>query len=56
VHKTTSVLNKVAHSVQASMKQYLREVWLSPNRAAAETAIDVSAEKYGAKYPRRSHA
>ena len=30
----------------------LREVWLSPNRAAAETAIEVFAEKYGAKYPK----
>ena len=30
----------------------MREVWLSPNRAAAETAIEVFAEKYGAKYPK----
>jgi transposase-like protein len=34
------------------MKRDLREVWLSPNRAAAELAIDVFAEKYGAKYPK----
>jgi hypothetical protein len=27
-----------------------REVYLSPNRASAEVAIDVFAEKYGAKY------
>ena len=52
VHKTANVLNKVALSVQPSMKKDLREVWLSPNRAAAETAIDVFAEKYGAKYPK----
>jgi putative transposase len=31
------------------MKKDLREVWLSPNRAAAEAAIDVFAEKYAAK-------
>ena len=43
---------KVALFVQPSMKKDLREVWLSPNRAAAETAIDVFAEKYGAKYPK----
>jgi hypothetical protein len=30
----------------------LGEVWLSPIRAAAEVAIDVFAEKYGAKYPK----
>jgi putative transposase len=52
VHKTVNVLNKVALSVQPGMKKDLREVWLSPNRAAAESAIDVFAEKYGAKYPK----
>jgi putative transposase len=50
VHKTANVLNKVALSVQPTMKKDLREVWLSPNRAAVETAIDVLAEKYGAKW------
>ena len=50
VHKTVNVLNKVALSVQASMKKDLREVYWAPGRAAADTAIDVFAEKYGAKY------
>jgi putative transposase len=50
VHKTANVLNKVALSVQANMKKDLREVYLSPNRASAEVAIDVFAEKYGAKH------
>ena len=50
VHKTANVLNKVALSVQASMKKDLREVYLAPNRASAEAAIDIFAEKYGAKY------
>ncbi|CUU42517.1 Transposase [Blastochloris viridis] len=44
------MLNKVVQSVQPSMKADLSEIWRSPNRAAAETAIDVFAEKYGAKY------
>jgi transposase-like protein len=52
VHKTANVLNKVALSVQPNMKKDLREVWLSPNRAAAELAIDIFTEKYGAKYPK----
>jgi transposase-like protein len=56
LHKTANVLNKVALSVQPSMKKDLREVWLLPNHAAAEVAIDVFAEKYGAKYPKGSHA
>ena len=50
VHKTANILNKVALSVQANMKKDLREVYGAPNRAAAEVAIDVFAEKYGAKY------
>ena len=50
VHKTANVLNKVALSVQANMKKDLREVYLAPNRAQAEVAIDVFAEKYGAKH------
>jgi transposase-like protein len=50
VHKTANVLNKVALSVQANMKKDLREVYLAPSRAAAEVAIDVFSEKYGAKY------
>ncbi|MEY9134891.1 hypothetical protein ACVIWV_008587 [Bradyrhizobium diazoefficiens] len=35
------------------MKKDLREVYLASNRASAEVAIDVFAEKYGAKYDGR---
>ena len=52
VHKTVNVLDKVPLSVQANMKTDLREVYWAPNRAAAEAAIDVFAEKYRAKYGR----
>jgi transposase-like protein len=50
VHKTANILNKVALAVQANMKKDLREVYLAPNRASADVAIDVFAEKYAAKY------
>src|SRR6266853_1849711 len=50
VHKTANVLNKVALSVQANMKKELREVYWAPNRASAEVAIDVFAEKYRVKH------
>jgi putative transposase len=50
VHKTANVLNKVALSVQVNMKADLREIYAASTRAAAEAAIDVFAEKYGAKY------
>jgi putative transposase len=52
VHKTVNVLDKVPLSVQATMKKDLREVYWAPNRASAELAIDVFAEKYCAKYGR----
>jgi putative transposase len=50
VHKTANVLNKVALSVQVNMKADLREIYGAPTRAEAEAAIDVFADKYGAKY------
>jgi transposase-like protein len=50
VHKTANVLNKVALSVQVNMKADLREIYGAPTRAAAAAAIDVFADKYGAKY------
>ena len=52
VHKTANVLNKVPKSVQGAMKADLREIHAAPTRAAAETAMAVFVEKYGAKYAR----
>jgi putative transposase len=49
-HKVSNVIDKVAKSVQVGMKRDLQEICLAPNRAAAEAAIDVFAEKYRAKY------
>jgi transposase-like protein len=50
VHKIANILNKVALSVQPNMKKDLREVYLAPTRASADTAIGVFIEKYGAKH------
>ncbi len=50
LHKTGNVLNKVPKSVQPSMKADLREVHAAPTRAAAEAALGIFVEKYGAKY------
>src|SRR5580704_14786665 len=47
VHKTANVPNKVALSVQVNMKADLREIYGESTRAAAESAIDVFADKYG---------
>jgi putative transposase len=52
VHKAANVLNKVPKSVQPNMKADLREVRDAPDRATAEAAIAVLAEKYGTKYPK----
>ncbi|WIW50316.1 IS256 family transposase (plasmid) [Bradyrhizobium sp. 62B] len=49
-HKVSNVLDKVAKSVQGAMKNDLRNVYLAPSRAHAETAIDTFVEKYRAKY------
>ncbi|HZV55151.1 MAG TPA: IS256 family transposase [Rhodocyclaceae bacterium] len=49
-HKVSNVLDKVAKSVQRAMKNDLRNVYLAPSRAKAETAIDTFVEKYRAKY------
>ena len=52
VHKTANVLDKVPKSVQPAMKADLREIHGAPTRAAAEVALAVFVEKYGAKYAR----
>mgnify|MGYP001819062240 FL=1 len=50
VHKIANVLNKFPKSMQPTVKGDLREIWQADTRAAAETAMDTFAEKYGAKY------
>ncbi len=50
VHKTSNVLNKVPKSIQPAVKSDLRDIWQAETRAAAEAALDVFEEKYGAKY------
>ena len=52
LHKVINVLDKVPKSVQGKMKVDLREISAAPTRAAAEKAMTVFVEKYGAKYPR----
>jgi len=49
-HKTLNVLDKLPKSVQPNAHGDLREIWLSPNRAAAEAAMVTFAEKYAPKY------
>jgi transposase-like protein len=49
-HKTLNVLDKLPKSVQPNAHGDLREIWLSPNRAAAEAAMATFAEKYAPKY------
>src|SRR5215203_2428990 len=52
VHKAANVLNKLPKSLQANARQDLREIWLAPDRATAETAIATFAAKYAPKYDR----
>ena len=50
LHKTLNVLDKLPKSMQSNAHKDLREIWLSPNRAAAEAAMTTFAEKYAPKY------
>ena len=50
LHKTLNVLDKLPKSVQPNAHRDLREIWLSPNRAAAHAAITLFADKYAPKY------
>jgi transposase-like protein len=56
VHKTANVLNKVTLSVQTNMKKDLREIYLAPNRASAEVAINVLPRNTERNTTRRSSA
>jgi putative transposase len=50
LHKTLNVLDKFPKSMQPNAHKNLREIWLSPDRAAAEAAMLTFAEKYAPKY------
>jgi len=49
-HKTLNVLDKLPKSMQPNVHKDLREIWLSPNRAAAEAAMTTFVGKYAPKY------
>lgn len=50
LHKTLNVLDKFPKSMQPNAHKDLREIWLSPDRAAAEAAMTTFEEKYTPKY------
>ena len=50
VHKVANVLNKLPKSVQRNARQGLREIWMAPDKAAAEAALETFTEKYTSKY------
>ena len=50
VHKAANVLNKLPKSVHGQARRDLREVWMAPDKAAAEAAIETFTAKYAPKY------
>jgi putative transposase len=50
LHKTLNVLDKFPKSMQPNGHKDLREIWLSPDRAAAQAAMTTFADKYAPKY------
>jgi transposase-like protein len=49
VHKAANVLN-LPKSVHSQARRDLREVWMAPDKTAAERAIETFRAKYGARY------
>ena len=49
LHKTLNVLDKLPKSMQPNAHKDLREIWLSPNRAAAEAAMTTFAREIRAQ-------
>jgi putative transposase len=45
-----NVLDKFPKSMQPNAHKNLREIWLSPDRAAAQAAMTTFADKYAPKY------
>jgi putative transposase len=52
VHKTANVLNKLPKSVQPKAKAMLHEIWQAETKANAESAFDLFATTFAAKYPK----
>ena len=52
VHKTANVLNKLPKSVQPKAKAMLHEIWQAETKADAESAFDLFATTFAAKYPK----
>ena len=52
VHKTANVLNKLPKSVQPKAKAMLHEIWQAETKAIAETAFELFATTFEAKYPK----
>jgi transposase-like protein len=50
VHKAANVLNKLPKSVHGQARRDLREVWMAPDKTAAERAIETFRAKYAARY------
>ena len=50
VHLARASLRYASKKHWSQISKDLREIYLAPNRASAEVAIDIFAEKYGAKY------
>ena len=50
LNKTLNVLDKLPKSMQPNAHKDLRQIWLSPNRGAAEAALTTFAEKDASRY------
>ena len=51
-HKGSNVMNYLPKSVQGKARADLQQIWMSPSRAEAHTAITLFRNKYEDKYPK----
>ncbi len=52
VHKTNNIVGYLPKSVQDKARTAVKDIWMAPTRAEAETAFDLFVEQFEGKYPK----
>jgi putative transposase len=52
VHKEANILNKLPKGLQGKARKMIQEIWMAQTKAAAEAALELFVETFGAKYPK----
>lgn len=52
VHKEANILNKLPKGLHGKARKMIQEIWMAETKAAAEAALELFVETFGAKYPK----